>query len=111
MIYTWGNVSGIDREKGLMVIEPSGVDYDGVKPEDIVVIDLVSSENVEGKWKPSSDTQPHLELYRAFPEIGGITHTHSINAGALRKRVKIFRQWEQPTLIISMGLFPVQESQ
>jgi len=82
VIYTWGNVSGIDREKGLMVIKPSGVDYDGMKPEDMVVVDLVSGEKVEGKWKPSSDTQTHLELYRAFPEIGGITHTHSINAVA-----------------------------
>ena len=82
VIYTWGNVSGIDRKNGLMVIKPSGVDYDGMKPEDMVVVDLVSGERVDGKWKPSSDTQTHLELYRAFPEIGGITHTHSINAVA-----------------------------
>ena len=82
VIYTWGNVSGVDREKGLMVIKPSGVDYDGMKPEDMVIVDLVSGKKVEGKWKPSSDTNTHLELYRAFPEIGGITHTHSINAVA-----------------------------
>lgn len=82
VIYTWGNVSGVDRGKGLMVIKPSGVDYDEMTPEDMVVVDLVSGEKVEGKWKPSSDTQTHLELYRAFPKIGGITHTHSINAVA-----------------------------
>lgn len=82
VIYTWGNVSGIDREKGLMVIKPSGVDYDGMKPEDMVVVDLISGDVVEGKYRPSSDTDTHLELYRAFPSIGGITHTHSINAVA-----------------------------
>ena len=65
-----------------MVIKPSGVEYAGMKPEDMVVVDLASGEKVEGKWKPSSDTQTHLELYRAFPKIGGITHTHSINAVA-----------------------------
>lgn len=82
VIYTWGNVSGIDREKGLVVIKPSGVDYDGMSLEDMVVVDLVTGETVEGKWKPSSDTNTHLELYRNFPEIGGITHTHSIHAVA-----------------------------
>lgn len=82
VIYTWGNVSGIDREKGLMVIKPSGVDYDGMRPEDMVVVDLTTGETVEGQYKPSSDTATHLELYRAFPSIGGITHTHSINAVA-----------------------------
>lgn len=82
VIYTWGNVSGIDREKGLVVIKPSGVDYDVMKPEDMVVVDLLSGEKVEGKYKPSSDTSTHLELYRAFPSIGGITHTHSVNAVA-----------------------------
>lgn len=82
VIYTWGNVSGVDREKGLMVIKPSGVDYDGMKLEDMVVVDLVTGETVEGKYKPSSDTATHLELYRAYSVIGGITHTHSINAVA-----------------------------
>lgn len=82
VIYTWGNVSGIDREKGLIVIKPSGVDYDGMKPEDMVVVDLMTGETVEGNYKPSSDTATHLELYRNFPSIGGITHTHSINAVA-----------------------------
>ena len=74
--FTWGNVSAIDREKGLFVIKPSGVDYDGMRPEDMVVVDL-SGDVVEGKWKPSSDTATHLELYKAFPKIGGIAHTHS----------------------------------
>ena len=82
VIYTWGNVSGIDRESGMMVIKPSGVSYDGMKPEDMVVVDLSTGETVEGKWKPSSDTATHLELYRAFPKIGGVVHTHSINAVA-----------------------------
>ena len=82
VIYTWGNVSGVDREKSLMVIKPSGVDYDGMKPEDMVVVDLMTGETVEGQYRPSSDTATHLELYRAFPSIGGITHTHSINAVA-----------------------------
>ena len=80
--FTWGNVSGIDREKGLVVIKPSGVDYEIMKPEDMVVVDLMTGETVEGKYKPSSDTATHLELYRAFPCIGGITHTHSVNAVA-----------------------------
>lgn len=75
--FTWGNVSGIDRERGLVVIKPSGVEYDSMTPEDMVVVSLESGEKVEGKWKPSSDTATHLELYRAFLEIGGIVHTHS----------------------------------
>ena len=79
--YTWGNVSGIDREKGLFVIKPSGVSYDDLKPEDMVVMDLEGNK-VEGKLNPSSDTKTHLELYKAFPEIGGIVHTHSVYAVA-----------------------------
>ena len=75
--FTWGNVSGIDREKGLVVIKPSGVEYDGMTPEDMVVVDLNTGARVEGKWKPSSDTDTHLALYRAFPQIGGVVHTHS----------------------------------
>lgn len=82
VIYTFGNVSGIDRETGLVVIKPSGIAYDVMKPEDMVVVDLETGNTVEGKWKPSSDTKTHLEIYRAFPEVGGITHTHSINAVA-----------------------------
>lgn len=75
--YTWGNVSGIDRERGLVVIKPSGVEYAGMTADDMVVVDLVTGEKVEGKWKPSSDTPTHLVLYRAFPELGGVVHTHS----------------------------------
>lgn len=75
--FTWGNVSGVDREKGLMVIKPSGVEYDNMKPEDMVVVSLANGEKVEGKWKPSSDTATHVALYNAFLNIGGIVHTHS----------------------------------
>ena len=74
--FTWGNVSGIDRASGLVVIKPSGVSYDGMTPEDMVVVDL-DGKVVEGKWKPSSDTPTHVELYKAFPDCGGIVHTHS----------------------------------
>lgn len=74
--YTWGNVSGIDRASGLFVIKPSGVDYDELRPEDMVVMDL-DGNKVEGDYNPSSDTPTHLELYKAFPEVGGIVHTHS----------------------------------
>jgi len=73
---TWGNVSAIDRETGLLVIKPSGVRYDVMQPEDMVVVDL-DGNCVEGKWNPSSDTPTHLVLYKAFPEIGGVVHTHS----------------------------------
>lgn len=79
--YTWGNVSGIDREKGLFVIKPSGVDYDKLRLEDMVVMDLAGNK-VEGDLNPSSDTATHLELYKAFEEIGGIVHTHSPMATA-----------------------------
>ena len=82
VVYTWGNVSGIDHEKGLVVIKPSGVSYANMCPEDMVVVDLETGKTVDGKWNPSSDTKTHLELYRAFPEIGGIAHTHSMNAVA-----------------------------
>ena len=74
--YTWGNVSGIDRERGLFVIKPSGVDYEKLTPDMLVVMDL-NGEKVEGDLNPSSDTPTHIELYKAFPEVGGIVHTHS----------------------------------
>ena len=74
--YTWGNVSGIDRENGLVVIKPSGVPYEEMKPEDMIVTDLRGAV-LEGRWRPSSDMPTHLVLYRAFPEIGGVVHTHS----------------------------------
>lgn len=75
--FTWGNVSGVDREKGLMVIKPSGVEYDTMRPEDMVVVSLKTGEKVEGDLNPSSDTDTHVVLYNAFPDISGIVHTHS----------------------------------
>jgi L-ribulose-5-phosphate 4-epimerase len=82
VIFTWGNVSGIDRERGLVVIKPSGVDYATMKPSDMVVVDLATGNVVDGELRPSSDTPTHLELYRAFPEIQGVVHTHSTYATA-----------------------------
>lgn len=81
VIFTWGNVSGIDRETGLVVIKPSGVSYENMKPSDMVVVNL-DGRVVEGELKPSSDAPTHLVLYRAFPEIGGVVHTHSTFATA-----------------------------
>lgn len=81
VIFTWGNVSGIDRQKGIVAIKPSGVSYDHMKADDMVLLDL-EGNIVEGKLKPSSDTPTHLALYKAFPEIGGIVHTHSTYATA-----------------------------
>ncbi len=78
--FTWGNVSAIDRERNLVVIKPSGVEYDVMTAEDMVVVDLFTGKVVEGTKKPSSDTPTHLELYREFPTIGGIVHTHSRHA-------------------------------
>ena len=75
--FTWGNVSGVDRASGRMVIKPSGVEYGALTAEDMVVVDLNTGEKVEGKWKPSSDTATHVALYNAFPALGGIVHTHS----------------------------------
>ena len=82
VIFTWGNVSGIDRDKNLVVIKPSGVSYDAMTADDMVVVDLNTGNVVEGSLKPSSDTPTHLALYRAFPEIGGVVHTHSTYATA-----------------------------
>jgi len=78
--FTWGNVSAIDRHRGLVAIKPSGVEYDGMTVDDIVVVELESGRTVEGSKKPSSDTATHLALYRAFSDIGGIVHTHSRHA-------------------------------
>lgn len=82
VIFTWGNVSGIDREHGLVVIKPSGVSYDDMRPADMVVVDLASGRVVEGDLRPSSDTSTHLAIYRAWPEAGGVVHTHSTYATA-----------------------------
>lgn len=75
--FTWGNASAVDRENGIMIIKPSGVEYDEMTAEDMVAVRLETGETVDGKYKPSSDTPTHLELYRAFKEVGGIVHTHS----------------------------------
>ena len=82
VIQTWGNVSGIDRDHGLVVIKPSGVAYDGMSAEQMVVVSLETGERVEGELRPSSDTPTHLALYRAFAGIGGVVHTHSVSATA-----------------------------
>jgi len=82
VIETWGNASGIDRERGLVVIKPSGVPYDGMMPKHMVVVSLATGKVVDGELKPSSDTPTHLVLYRAFPKIGGVVHTHSLFATA-----------------------------
>src|SRR5215469_6473491 len=82
VVQTWGNASGIDRETGLVAIKPSGVPYEGMKPEHMVVVSLADGKVVEGNLKPSSDTATHLELYRAFKGIGGVVHTHSLYATA-----------------------------
>ena len=79
--FTWGNVSGIDRERGLVVIKPSGVSYEQMTLDDLVVLDL-AGKRVEGQLRPSSDTATHLVLYRRYPELGGVVHTHSTHATA-----------------------------
>ena len=78
--FTWGNVSAVDRETGMIVIKPSGVEYDDLQAEDMVVVDLASGEKVEGRYNPSSDTPTHVQLYKAFPDVGGVVHTHSTQA-------------------------------
>jgi L-ribulose-5-phosphate 4-epimerase len=82
VIETWGNASGVDRARGLMVIKPSGVPYAGMKPKHMVVVSLATGKVVAGNLKPSSDTDTHLALYRSFPKIGGVVHTHSLFATA-----------------------------
>jgi len=82
VIETWGNASAVDRQQGLIVIKPSGVPYDQMKPEHMVLVRLDTGETVEGRLRPSSDTPTHLVLYRAFPQIGGVVHTHSFYATA-----------------------------
>ncbi|MDR3207287.1 MAG: L-ribulose-5-phosphate 4-epimerase [Oscillospiraceae bacterium] len=89
--FTWGNVSGVDRDAGMMVIKPSGVDYGGLTPEDMVVVSLADGAVAEGRYRPSSDTDTHLVLYRHFPHIGGVAHTHS-------RWATVFAQAKQPIL-------------
>jgi len=88
VIETWGNASGIDRERGLVVIKPSGVPYDGMMPKHMVVVSLQSGRVVEGNLKPSSDTPTHLVLYREFEKVGGVVHTHSLYATAWAQACK-----------------------
>ena len=93
VVHTWGNVSGIDREKGYIVIKPSGVSYDKLTPDKLVVVNLADGKVIEGDLNPSTDTKTHLVLYRAFPTIGGVTHTHSPYAVAwaqARKEIPCF---------------------
>ena len=104
--FTWGNVSGIDREKGLVVIKPSGVEYDTMTAEDMVVLDLKTGERVEGRYKPSSDTPTHLALYRAFPDLGGVVHTHSRWPPASPRRAWASKPWAPPTGTISTARSP-----
>ena len=88
--FTWGNVSAIDREQGLVVIKPSGVAYDAMKVDDMVVVDL-EGRVVEGKWRPSSDTATHLALYQRYPSLGGVVHTHSTHATAWAQALELYR--------------------
>lgn len=103
--FTWGNVSEIDRETGYFAIKPSGVDYDKLKPEDMVIMDL-DGNKIEGKYNPSSDTATHIELYKAFPNIGGIVHTHSPWATSWHNRDAVFLATVQLTLTICTAKFP-----
>lgn len=91
--FTWGNVSGINREKGIMIIKPSGVDYDKLTPDDMVAVDIITGKKVEGKYNPSSDTDTHVHLYRVFENIGGIVHTHS--------------RWATTMAQLGMGVMPL----
>ena len=97
--FTWGNVSAIDRERGLVVIKPSGVAYETMKADDMVVVDM-SGNVVEGEYRPSSDTATHLELYRRYPSLGGIVHTHSTQATAgdpsVRHHARRLLLWRYP---------------
>lgn len=105
VLYTWGNVSGIDRARGLVVIKPSGVPYQGMQPSDMVVVDL-EGRIVEGTLRPSSDTPTHLELYKAFPEIGGVVHTHSTMPWFLHRRAWKSRHLEPRMQTIFMEPSP-----
>ena len=91
--FTWGNVSGIDREKGIMVIKPSGVEYDSLTPDDMVMVDLISGKVIDSDLNPSSDTDTHLHLYREFENIGGVVHTHS--------------RWATTMAQLGMGVIPL----
>ena len=107
--FTWGNVSEIDRETGYFAIKPSGVDYDKLTPDDMVIVDLEGNK-IEGKYNPSSDTATHVELYKAFSKIGGIVHTHSPWATSWAQAAEGFRATELPMRIICTERFPVSDA-
>ena len=102
--FTWGNVSEIDRETGCFAIKPSGVPYEDLKPEDMVIMDLEGNK-IEGRYNPSSDTPTHLELYKAFPEIGGIVHTHSSGG----KRHSVLRNYPCGLYLRGSALFEMPD--
>lgn len=104
-----GNVSAVDRERGVLVIKPSGVDYNVMTADDMVVVSIETGEVVEGTKKPSSDTPTHRLLYQAFPSIGGIVHTHSRHATIWAQAVSRFQQPVPPTPTISTAPFPAPE--
>ena len=102
--FTWGNVSGIDRERGLVVIKPSGVEYKNLTADSMIVVDL-DGKVVEGKYNPSTDTNTHIELYKAFPSIGGVVHTHSTHATAWAQAGRVIPCYGT-THAISLVRFP-----
>ena len=107
--YTWGNVSGIDRETGYFVIKPSGVEYEELTPDDMVVMDL-DMNKIEGKYKPSSDTATHAELYKKYPEIGGVVHTHSTNATSWAQAGRSIPLYETTHADYFLGSIPCARS-
>ena len=107
--FTWGNVSGIDREKGVMVIKPSGVEYGGMEPEDMVAIRLEDGAPVEGRYKPSSDTDTHLALYRAFPALAALSIPTAAGQPLSPRRAGEYPPWALPRGTISMERSPAPE--
>lgn len=106
--FTWGNVSAIDRERGLVVIKPSGVAYETMKVDDMVVVDM-DGKVVEGRYRPSSDTATHLALYQRYPSLGGVVHTHSPTPRHGRRRGWLFQRSAPRTRTISLAIFLVPE--
>ena len=94
--FTWGNVSGVDRESGIMAIKPSGVEYEKLSPEDMVLVDIRTGKKVEGKWNPSSDTATHCELYRSFEHHRRVVHTHSRWATIFSQMGRGVPAWHHP---------------
>ena len=105
--FTWGNVSAIDREQGRVVIKPSGVPYESMTADDMVVVDLHGNV-VDGKWRPSSDTATHLALYQRYPSLGGVVHTHSTHATAWAQAGCPFRLLAPRMQTTSLAIFPAR---